>query len=596
MIPLIRDLVRPYRWTLLVVFLAMLVETATSLAGPWPLKIILDNVVGSHRLPGWLAAWVQPVMGGVSKMHIAAMAAIAAIVIALVGAVASYTDNYFTESVGQRVANDLRLRAYHHLQRLSLAYYDTHQVGTILSTLTTDIGTIQTFSSSGTLSILIDIFTVIGMLGVMFWLNWQFALAVSLIMPFLLFFVSFFRKAVKKATKQVRTNEAAIVTVEEHGLESQRTIKAFGRQELEEERLTEASVVTVDSALKARRVKSLLSPLVAVTVSVFTALVLWRGAALILTGALTAGVLTVLLSYLAKFFKPVQDLAKMTNSMAQTAVAVERIQSILQTDDIIPDGPDALDPEPFRGEVVFENVNFGYDAETPVLDGVSFSISPGQLVGLVGPTGSGKSTILNLIPRFYDATGGRLLIDGVDVRKYKVQGLRKNLGFVLQETMLFRGTVGENIAYGRPGATQEEIVEAAKRANADEFITRMAHGYDTMVGERGETLSGGQRQRIGIARAIIRNSPILLLDEPTAALDNESEVRVIEALERLMKGRTVIMIAHRLNTLRDADKIIVLKNGRIAEEGSHDRLLALDGVYAEIHKASLEAEPTKTKS
>ncbi len=596
MIPLIRDLVRPYRWTLLVVFLAMLVETATSLAGPWPLKIILDNVVGSHRLPGWLAAWVQPVMGGVSKMHIAAMAAIAAIVIALVGAVASYIDNYFTESVGQRVANDLRLRAYHHLQRLSLAYYDTHQVGTILSTLTTDIGTIQTFSSSGTLSILIDIFTVIGMLGVMFWLNWQFALAVSLIMPFLLFFVSFFRKAVKKATKQVRTNEAAIVTVEEHGLESQRTIKAFGRQELEEERLTEASVVTVDSALKARRVKSLLSPLVAVTVSVFTALVLWRGAALILTGALTAGVLTVLLSYLAKFFKPVQDLAKMTNSMAQTAVAVERIQSILQTDDIIPDGPDALDPEPFRGEVVFENVNFGYDAETPVLDGVSFSISPGQLVGLVGPTGSGKSTILNLIPRFYDATGGRLLIDGVDVRKYKVQGLRKNLGFVLQETMLFRGTVGENIAYGRPGATQEEIVEAAKRANADEFITRMAHGYDTMVGERGETLSGGQRQRIGIARAIIRNSPILLLDEPTAALDNESEVRVIEALERLMKGRTVIMIAHRLNTLRDADKIIVLKNGRIAEEGSHDRLLALDGVYAEIHKASLEAEPTKTNS
>jgi ABC-type multidrug transport system fused ATPase/permease subunit len=596
MIPLIRDLVRPYRWTLLVVFLAMLVETATSLAGPWPLKIILDNVVGSHRLPGWLAAWVQPVMGGVSKMHIAAMAAIAAIVIALVGAVASYTDNYFTESVGQRVANDLRLRAYHHLQRLSLAYYDTHQVGTILSTLTTDIGTIQTFSSSGTLSILIDIFTVIGMLGVMFWLNWQFALAVSLIMPFLLFFVSFFRKAVKKATKQVRTNEAAIVTVEEHGLESQRTIKAFGRQELEEERLTEASVVTVDSALKARRVKSLLSPLVAVTVSVFTALVLWRGAALILTGAMTAGVLTVLLSYLAKFFKPVQDLAKMTNSMAQTAVAVERIQSILQTDDIIPDGPDALDPEPFRGEVVFENVNFGYDAETPVLDGVSFSISPGQLVGLVGPTGSGKSTILNLIPRFYDATGGRLLIDGVDVRKYKVQGLRKNLGFVLQETMLFRGTVGENIAYGRPGATQEEIVEAAKRANADEFITRMAHGYDTMVGERGETLSGGQRQRIGIARAIIRNSPILLLDEPTAALDNESEVRVIEALERLMKGRTVIMIAHRLNTLRDADKIIVLKNGRIAEEGSHDRLLALDGVYAEIHKASLQAEPTKTNS
>jgi len=242
----------------------------------------------------------------------------------------------------------------------------------------------------------------------------------------------------------------------------------------------------------------------------------------------------------------------------------------------------------FKGAIAFENIAFGYDDETQVLRDVSFTIEPGQVVGIVGPTGSGKSTVLSLLPRFYDPSGGRILIDGKDVATFKLDALRVQVGFVLQETVLFRGTIRENIAYGRPGATEEEIVAAAKVANADEFISRMPHGYDTVVGERGDTLSGGQRQRIGIARAVIRNSPIMILDEPTAALDTESEHLVIDALRELMKGRTVIMIAHRLSTISEADKIIVLKDGVVAEEGSHTALLALGGVYAELHRIQYE--------
>ena len=263
---------------------------------------------------------------------------------------------------------------------------------------------------------------------------------------------------------------------------------------------------------------------------------------------------------------------------------MDRIRGILDADDIIPERPNAREVATLAGDIDFEHVAFAYSAEAPVLKDVSFKIKAGQLVGLVGPTGGGKSTIVSLIPRFYDPASGVVKIDGVDVRDYKSGSMRDQIGYVLQETVLFEGTVRDNIAYGRKGVTDEQIREAAKLANADEFIARMPHGYDTMVGERGETLSGGQRQRIGIARAVIRNNPILILDEPTAALDTESERLVIDALEKLMKGRTVITIAHRLSTIRDANKIIVLKEGVVAEEGTHDELLARGGVYAELYR------------
>jgi subfamily B ATP-binding cassette protein MsbA len=311
---------------------------------------------------------------------------------------------------------------------------------------------------------------------------------------------------------------------------------------------------------------------------------------------MTAGALTVYLAYLKMFFKPVKDLASMTSTIAQTAVALERIQNILSADEVIQERPGAIDPGRVRGAISFDRVSFGYDRDEQVLHEVSFDIEPGQVVGIVGSTGSGKSTLLSLLPRFYDPTLGRILIDGVDIADHKVAALRAQIGFVLQDSVLFPGTIRENIAYGRPDAAEQDIVAAARIANADEFIARMPHGYDSLVGEHGNTLSGGQRQRIAIARTVLRNSPILVLDEPTAALDPQSELLVIEALQRLMKGRTVIMIAHRLNTLIGADKIIVLRDGVVAEQGPYDDLIARGGIFSELNRIQHQAGPAQIAS
>jgi ABC-type multidrug transport system fused ATPase/permease subunit len=584
---LTRELLSPYRGWIVIILLAMLAETAMSLAAPWPLKVILDNVLGSHKAPAWLAPFRSSLLGG-HKMELAVLAGVATVVIAALNAVASYIDNYYTESVGQWVAHDLRMRVYDHLQHLSLGFYDSHQTGALLSTITDDIKTIQSFASSSTLDIVIDLLTIVGMFGIMLWLEFDFALIAVALAPFLLLFVARLNRAVKRATREVRHHQSDIVAVVAQGLESIRVVKAFGRQELEESRLYDVSQATVEAALKARRMKSLLSPAVTIVVAVCTGFVLWRGTILVLANVMTVGALTVFLAYLAKFFKPVQDLAKMSNTLAQTAVAMERVQAILATRALVAERPGAREPGVLKGAVRFEHVAFAYDPATSVLRDVNFNIAPGQLVGVVGATGGGKSTIVALIPRFYDPNAGRVLIDGVDVREFKLEELRSQISFVLQDTVLFRGTVRENIAYGRPNASEDDIIVAAKLANAHEFIIRMPKSYDSLVGERGLTLSGGQRQRIGIARAIIRDAPILILDEPTAALDVESEKLVIDGLQQLTKGRTVITIAHRLSTLRGADKIIVLKDGVIFEEGTHDDLVASDGFYAELYRVQME--------
>jgi ABC-type multidrug transport system fused ATPase/permease subunit len=594
MLRFIRELIRPYRGIFLIILLAMLVETAMSLAAPWPLKVILDNVLGNRKLDPWLAHLIRPLLHDEAhKMHFAGLAALSFVLISAIGAIASYIDNYYTESIGQRVAHDLRIRAYHHLQRLSLSYYNTHQTGAILSTLTSDIQTIQGFASASTLSIVVDLLTILGMLGLMFWLNWDFTLIAVAVTPFLLLFVSRFKKAVKQATREVRQEQSEIVSVVQQGLESIQAVKAFGREESEEAMLQTVSQATVAAALKARSVKALLSPVVTVSVAACTALVLWRGAGLILAEKMTIGSLTVYLAYLTRFFKPVKDLASTTNAVAQATIGAERVRAILDIDAIMPERPDGLEPSTLRGEIHFENVGFGYDPTNLVLRDVSFKIKAGQLVGLVGPTGSGKSTIISLIPRFYDVLTGKLRIDGELVSDYKLKSLRAQIGYVLQDTVLFRGTIGENIAFGRPHATKEDVLQAAKIANADEFIARLPQGYETVVGERGTTLSGGQRQRIGIARVVIRNSPILLLDEPTAALDSESEKLVIEALERLMEGRTVITIAHRLSTIRNADLIVVIAGGVVAESGTHDELIGRNGIYANLYRTQFDTTPVQ---
>jgi ABC-type multidrug transport system fused ATPase/permease subunit len=580
---LIRELLRPYRGSLAVILAAMLVQTLMSLAAPWPLKIILDNVVGSHPAPQWVA-WLLPMLGGDTKMHIAAAAGIATAVIAAVTGVAFYVATYFTESLGQWIANDLRVRLFHRLQLFSLGFYDQNRVGTILSTIMTDVQTIQSFASVSTLNLITDTFTIVGMVVVMFMLRWDFALIALTVTPLLAIFVFRVNRLIKVATRDVRKRQSNMLATLQQSLEGIEVVQAFDRQDLQEQHLVQASQETVMAWLKARRVSSLLSPVVGFAVALCTGVVLWRGSELILAGIMTAGTLTVFLAYLAKFFQPVREIAVMTNSFAKVSVGFERIRAILDADFVVPERANAIDPPPFRGEIVFENVAFGYDPEVPVLRDVSFTIPAGQLVGIVGPTGSGKSTVVSLVPRFRDPNSGYIKVDGVNICDYKLHPLRQQIGFVLQDTVLFRGTVRENIAFGRPDASEDDVIAAAKLANADEFITRMPEGYDSPVGERGLTLSGGQRQRIGIARAFIRDSPILILDEPTASLDAESEELVIGGLERLMAGRTVIIIAHRLSTLRDADRIIVINEGMVAEDGTHADLMAIDGIYAHLHR------------
>ncbi len=581
---LVRDLLLPYRYKLSIILFAMLLETAMNLLTPWPLKIIIDNVISDHELPArleWLGRWSA---GGEHSMALAAACGAALVIFTSIGGLAGYLDNYLTESVAQYIANDLRVRTYNHLQHLSLAYYDTHKVGNLVSTITTDVNTIQDFVSATVLTILVDVLTIASMFGLMLYLRWDFALITISMVPFLLMFVIHFKRTVKKATHEVRKDQAELISVLQHGLESIRAVNVFGRQQLEEDWLKKASMDTVKAALRARRIKSIISPVFALGVAACTGLVIWRGAYLVLADVMTIGALTVFLSYLNKFFNPVKDLGKMTVSIAQATVALERIQQILYADMSIPQKSDAKDPGKLRGNIIFDQVNFSYLPDVPVLRDVNISITAGQRIGICGPTGGGKSTIASLIPRLYDPDSGRILIDGHDISDFTLAGLRREIGFVLQDTMLFYGTIRNNILYGKPTASEKEIIEAARLANAEEFILKLPMGYDTIVGERGITLSGGERQRIGIARAIIRNSPILILDEPTASLDTESEKHVFDALEKLMTGRTVITISHRLNTLLTADKILVIKNGMVAEEGTHQSLMAKGGIYSELYR------------
>jgi subfamily B ATP-binding cassette protein MsbA len=382
----------------------------------------------------------------------------------------------------------------------------------------------------------------------------------------------------------VRKKESELLSIVEEALTSVRVVKAFAREDYEVRRFTSQSRGNLEAALEARSIKAKLSPVVEVIVALGTCLVLWYGARLALTGQLSAGLLIVFLLYLGKMYKPMRELSKMTDTISKAVVGYERIQEVLEIEISVRDLPQARRAARFKGKIEFDHVNFSYDEATPVLKDISFKIEPGQVAAVVGPSGTGKTTIISLIPRFYDPQSGEVRIDGKDVRRYTLKSLREQISFVLQDTILFRAPIWENIAYGKPDASHEEIIRAAEVANAHEFIEKMPEGYDTMLGERGVTLSGGQRQRIAIARAVIRDTPILVLDEPTSGLDAASEEAVIEALDRLMKNRTTILIAHHLGTIRHADVIFVVKDSELVEQGTHEELLAQGGVYAELHK------------
>ena len=578
----IADLLRPHWKALTIAFVAVLGETLTDLLDPWPMKIILDNVLKPKPLPVWLGRIVTSLFGHTAQpVLIFAVASVA--VIAIIGAISGFFDKYLTTSVSQWVGHDLRRTLYHHIQRLSLEEHDKTRSGDLITRVTSDIEGIQDFIESALLGMLVNVMTIVGMIGVMLALNWRFTLIALSVVPVLFIVVFSYTRRIKKASRAVRKKEGDLLSIVQEVLTSIRVVKAFAREDYEEKRFASESLANVEAGLEARSLKARLSPIVEVIVAAGSCLVLWYGTRLALANELTAGDLIVFVAYLGKMYKPMRDLSKMTDTVSKAIVGYERIQEVLQIESQVRDAPGARRAPALTGRIEFDNVSFNYGPEKPIINNVSLKIEPGQVAAIVGPSGAGKTTIVSLIPRFYDPTSGRIVIEGVDVRQYRLKSLRDQISFVLQDTLLFRTTIWQNIAYGKPGAPREEIVRAAELANASEFIDAMPEGYDTMVGERGVSLSGGQRQRIAIARAVIRDTPILILDEPTSGLDAASEQAVMEALQRLMKGRTSIVIAHHLGTIRQADVIFVIKDCELAEQGTHDALIARGGVYAELY-------------
>ena len=585
---IIDHLLRPHWKAISVAFGAMVVEGLADLFGPWPIKIVLDYAIGSHPLPVWLGGFVRDTFGE-GKLAVIHFAAVATVVVAAVGAVSSYTENYLTTEVGQWVMRDLRQTLYHHVQRLSLSYYDHNQTGDLISRVTTDVDAIQNFVSSALLGLVVDVLTLGGMLAMMFYFNWHFTLVALAVAPLLFMQVYSLTRRIKQATREVRKKESEVVSVIAETLSAIRVVKAFAREDYEEKRLEKETLETIEMTLRARHFKAMLGPVVDVIVAAGMCVVLWYGARLVLQGELTAGALLAFLLYLGKMYKPMRDLSKMTDTASKAMIGAERIRELIRSGDRVRDLPRSRNAPRLRGEIEFDHVYFGYRDGQPVLKDVCLRVEAGQSVALVGPTGAGKSSIAGLIPHFYDPVSGQVKIDGEDVCNFRLESLRRQISFVLQETLLFHAPVWQNIAYGKPEASRDEIVRAARLANAHEFIG-MPEGYETMVGERGITLSGGQRQRIAIARAIIRDSPILILDEPTSGLDSLSERLILEALERLMEGRTVIVIVHHLETVRRADCIFALSDGRIVERGTHRELMERGGLYARLYEDRFRGE------
>jgi subfamily B ATP-binding cassette protein MsbA len=569
--------------TLAIAFVAVLAETAGDVLEPWPVKIVVDNVLGNKPFKGWYSGLAAQLFGS-NTTALLEFALAAVLLIAIVGGIGAYVEKYLTTSVSQWIAHDLRLLLYQRIQRLSLAEHGKSRAGDLITRVTKDIDAVQDFIDTALLGIIVNVLTLAGMVAIMLYTNWRFTLLGLSVAPVLAVFVYFYSRRIKAASRAVKKKESELMSNVAEKFTAIQVVQAFAREDYEDRRFRSESKENVEAGLQARSIKAKLSPMVDIIVAVGTCVVLAYGVTLISAGQLSVGVLVVFLMYLKKTYKPIKDLSKMTNTLSKASVGWERIQEVLGTESAIRDLPDARQAPAFTGAIEFDHITFGYDEQHLVLKDVSVRIEPGQIAAIVGPSGMGKTTIASLLPRFFDPMSGAIKIDGTDIRQFTLKSLRDQISFVLQESLLFRGTIWENISYGRPDADPEETIKSAELANAHEFIMKLPHGYGTMVGERGGGLSGGQRRRIAIARAMVRNTPILILDEPTTGLDAASEHAVVEALERLMKGRTCVVIAHHLNTIRRADVIFVVKDAKIVEQGTHDALLAAGGTYHDLYE------------
>ncbi|HEX9069095.1 MAG TPA: ABC transporter ATP-binding protein, partial [Ktedonobacterales bacterium] len=555
------------------------------LLGPWPLKIIFDSVLGKRDLPAPITHLLRLTFGTptLAKQDLLNLMIATMLVVALIDALFTFIGGLLTRSIGQRVIYELRVRIFDHIQRLSLSFHKNSRVGDLSARLTSDIQAIQDMVATGLNSLITNILTVVGVLTVVAFIDWHFALMMLAATPLLLLVGNSYRRRIRQASRKVRVIEGQVGATAQEKISAIQVVQAFANEDEEAEMFAQQTRKSLDAGLAVSWLQSELSPLVDLVGVMTLAAIVWLGAREALTHQITLGDLLLFTTYLRSILSPVRQLSKLSSQFSKSDASAERIQEVLDIEADVRDLPGARAAPELEGAVTIEGVWFGYHKDTPVLRDIWVKTSPGTMVALVGATGSGKSTLLSLIPRFHDPQDGRVLIDGVDVRRFTQRSLRDQISLVLQEPVLFSGSIRDNIAYGRPGASDVDVLRAARAANVHEFVSRLPNGYATLVGERGGTLSGGQRQRISIARAIVRDAPILLLDEPTSGLDAESEALVMEALRRLMKGRTTFVVAHRLSTIERADLILVLDKGAIRESGTHHQLLQAGGLYARLH-------------
>ena len=567
--------IKPYMHRLLFAMVCTIMAAAGNLYIPWIIKDMIDEVLADKNgtMLNWIAASI--------------------IAIFIVRGLFWYGQNYLMSYVGQSVIIDIRAAVFKKLQRLSVSFYDKNKTGTIMSYVTNDVNALQSAMVENTIEMITEGFILIGSVVAMIYLDWRLTLFTVCTFPVVLWFMEFFGKKIRKTGGRIQECTADITSVLQESVASARVIKSFVREDYEVDRFDVENKANFRANMKNAQLMATLTPVVELVAAIGVTMIIWYGGNNVINGTITAGSLVAFLTYAVNISNPIKRLTRVIGNIQKALAAAQRVFMIIDMPEEIAESRDAKQLPEVSGKVEFQNVSFAYNDKGNVITDLSFSVKPGEVIAIVGPSGAGKSTIANLLPRFYDVNKGDIKIDGHSVREVTLDSLREQVGIVPQETMLFNGSVYNNILYGRLDATKEEIEAAAKVANAHDFIMQLTDGYETKLGDRGVNLSGGQRQRIAIARAILKNPRILILDEATSALDTESERVVQEALDRLMVGRTSFVIAHRLSTVKNADKILVLEKGNLVESGTHDELLALDGLYAHLYKIQYRNKEAK---
>jgi subfamily B ATP-binding cassette protein MsbA len=567
----------------------MVLDSLLTVMRPWPLKVVIDRVL-SHkpsRAP-LIHAWLDS--APFTKMQILYGSCAAVLFIAFITGLTTYCYTRLLGNVGQRFVFDLRRDLFAHMQRLSLRFHDTQKTGDLTTRLTSDIQSIQDFIANGVIVFGSNTLLLTSMAILMFWLNWRFALATLSIAPLMFWIVYSHKRLIKRATRKARASTGLLASLAQETLASIRIVQGLAQEDQIDERFQVQSESSLQAFLESVRYQARIAPVVDFLAAIGLTIMMWYGARSVLAGQLTTGDVVIFFAYMNNFYSPMKAISRSANTFTKASVGAERIVEVLQYRSEVRDRKRSRPAPKFFGGIEFRDVSFEYEPGVIVLSHINLCVSPGEKLAIIGPSGVGKSTLVSFVPRFYDPSAGAVLIDGEDIRNYSLHSLREQISMVLQESLLLSGTIRDNIAFGRTDATHDEICAAAVTANADEFIRRLPDGYETPVGERGTTLSGGQKQRIAIARAVLRDAPILILDEPTSGLDAVAERTVINALERAAAGRTTLVIAHRLSTVRLADRIIVIDGGQIVEEGTHEELLARKGPYAYLHQLQVSGQ------